>query len=163
MSSDDRFKTISVLLVGAVILTSSLAGFYFYQFSIVNDAYSSTLASLDGLSYEIDLIINFGNGSTSYFNQTIIPIGFDMYNATILATGGRVDATYFPEFDAHFVNSIMGLSGDAGSGWSAWAFDDITGEWRALEIGADSFILKDGQSVAWYHQGFDDFGEGQPN
>ena len=65
MSSDDRLKTISVVLVGAVILSSSLAGYYFYQFSLVSEAYSSTLESLDGLSYEIDLIVNFGNGSKS--------------------------------------------------------------------------------------------------
>lgn len=163
MSSDDRLKTISVLLVGAVILSSSLAGYYFYQFSLVSEAYSSTLESLDGLSYEIDLIINFGNGSKSYFNQTIIPIGFNMYNATLFATDGRVDATYFPEFDAHFVNSIMGLGGDEGFGWSAWAFDERVGEWRGLDVGADLFILKDGQSIAWFYQSFNNFGQSKPN
>lgn len=146
-----------------MILSSSLAGYYFFQFSIINEAYSSTLQSLDGLSYDINLIINYGNGSKSFFNATIIPIGFDMYNATLMATEGNVDATYFPEFEAHFVNSIMGVGGDEGFGWSAWAFDDIFSEWNALDIGADSFILKDGQSVAWYYQSFDDFGQGEPN
>ena len=46
-------------------------------------------------SINLDLIINFGNGTILYFNQTSVPDGFSMYNSTKYIIGEyNIDSTY---------------------------------------------------------------------
>ena len=57
-------------------------------------------------SINLDLIINFGNGTVLYFNQTSVPDGFSMYNSTQYIIGeDNIDSTYYSEFNAYFVRN----------------------------------------------------------
>ena len=150
------------MLLGVVTLTSSLAGYYYYQYSITERAYDNVIESFEGFPIRVNIIINFGNGTILSFNNTMVPVGWNMYDVTLLVSNGRIEDTYYPEFDAVLVMSIMGVGGSENTDftWSAWYYDD---EWKILDVGTNLFVLKEGQTVAWYYQNGSEFGRGKPN
>ena len=114
-------------------------------------------------SINLDLIINFGNGTVLYFNQTSVPDGFSMYNSTQYIIGeDNIDSTYYSEFNAYFVNSIFDTANDSNHAWSAWKYEECC-KWQVLDVGSNLYILKNKQTIAWYYQDVNEFGLGNPN
>lgn len=148
----------------AISITSFSATVYIYnEYRILDQNYQALQQNVDNVSINIDLIINFGNGTILYFNQTRIPVGFNMINSTHLIIGeDQVDSIYYSEFNAYFVNVILGTGNDSNFAWSAWKYE-ICCEWELLEIGANLYMPEDGSTIAWYYQGVNEFGQGKPN
>ena len=114
-------------------------------------------------SINIDLIINFGNGTVLYFNHTSVPNGFSMYNSTQYIIGeDNIDSTYYSEFNAYFVNSIFNTASNSNHAWAAWKYEECC-KWQVLDVGSNLYILKNKQTIAWYYQDVNEFGLGNPN
>ena len=73
----------------------------------------------------------------------------------------QIDVQYYPEFDAYFVNEILGVGGNNKFAWSAWSFSCC--KWNLLDIGSNLFYPKEGQTIAWYYQEVTKFGNENPN
>jgi hypothetical protein len=71
--------------------------------------YKDTLSSLNDISYKVNILIKYSNGTKTWHNQTIIPIGWSLFNATLKVTGGKVEGSW-SSFGV-FVTSINGVSG----------------------------------------------------
>jgi hypothetical protein len=84
------WKLSTLIFIGLLVLTG-LSSFYFYsQLSLTEDKYRNTINSLDEISYEVDMLFNYGNGTKVWHNSSRIPIGFNLYNATELITNGII-------------------------------------------------------------------------
>ncbi len=154
MSTNPRgvWFSVSVGLTVALVLAGFLASYYYLQFSSVEANYRETLASLDKVSYQVNVLINYGNGTLQWLNNTRIPVGWNAFNAT--AANASLDAPYFPEFTSHFIKAIngVGLVKDQAQKdwfWTFWVWDTSTKDWKLSEVGADQVILTGGQIVAW--------------
>lgn len=100
--------------------------------------------------YTADILLDFGNGTSRWYNGTAVQPGWDAYVATVVLTGGRVDAALFqfpgypPE---HQVFGIDGASSASDTSWFVWTYNS-TG-WSVSQVGADLIPIYNGTVVAW--------------
>ena len=152
---DNVWKTITLVLVAMLVATAMMTLVFYGQLATSEERYRSTVASLDSISYSLDILFNFGNSTKVWHNDTRIPLGFNLYNATMLATRGDLKSTYYPQYQTHFMNSIEGVGGDSSKpswAWMTWHFNESTGKWETYDIGADMVTLKSTNKVAWFYQ-----------
>ncbi|MBH59373.1 MAG: hypothetical protein CMO19_03010 [Thaumarchaeota archaeon] len=154
-------KTLLLLLSAFAVLSFSGALYMYNEYRVLDQNYQAIQENIDNVSINIDFIVDFGNGTIIYFNQTRVPVGFTMYDSTEFIIGEEnVDSTYYSDFNAYFVNSLLGTGNNPEYAWSAWHYQQ---DWELLEIGSNLFIPKDGQTIAWYYQDVNEFGLGNPN
>jgi hypothetical protein len=138
---------ISLVLASALVLTSALTLHYYSQYVTAEKRYTDTLSSLNEVSYKVNILINYGNGTKRWYNMTTIPIGWSLFNATLRATGGRVEGTWY-SFGV-FVTSINGVKGTSSKSWLWFSWDKAKSRWNQGATGSESYILKQGDIVGW--------------
>ena len=82
-----NYKSITLLLVALAVLSFSSTLYIYNEYRILDQNYQAMQGNIDNISINIDLIVDFGNGTILYFNQTRIPVGFSMYNSTEFIIG----------------------------------------------------------------------------
>ena len=148
-----------VVITGTIfIILLSLIGFFVYENQL--NSYSNNGNSVNEV-IQINLIINLGNGTILYYNNTSVSNNASMLEITKNTVNEQIDVQYYPEFDAYFVNEILGVRGNNKFAWSAWSFSCC--KWSLLDIGSNLFYPKEGQTIAWYYQEVTKFGNGNPN
>ena len=130
---------------------------FYGELSASEEKYENIIDSLDKLSYNVDLLLNYGNGTKTWYNGTRIPIGFNLYNVTVLITGGRLESNYYPQFQSHSIVSINGVGGSEDPdkitwAWISWYFDSDSGRWEGYPVSSDMVFPKDGDKIAWYYE-----------
>lgn len=139
--------TISLVLVSALVITSALSFFYYSNYVTTEEKYANTLLSLNGVSYKFNTLIDYNNGTKIWYNQTIIPIGWSLFNATLKTTGGKVEGSW-SDFGV-FVTSINEVQGNGPEYWLWFSWDEAENRWMSGQTGAESHILTQGETVAW--------------
>ncbi len=157
MGEDRVWKLLSLVLLGMVVVLGMTGLLLYSQLSATEEKYRNIVESLDDLSYGVDMLMNYGNGTKMWHNDTRIPIGFNLYNVTVLITEGRIEATYYPQFQSHFITKIDGVGGGEDPdkitwAWIAWHFNKASGSWETYEVSADGAFPTDGDKLAWYYQ-----------
>ena len=154
-------KSLIVFLSAVAVLSFSGALYMYNEYRVLDQNYQAIQENIDNVSINIDFIVDFGNGTIIYFNQTLVPVGFSMYDYTTFIIGEEnIDSIYYSDFNAYFVNSLLGTGNNPDYAWSAWQYQQ---DWQLLDIGSNLFIPKDGQTIARYYQDVDEFGSGNPN
>ena len=154
-------KSLVVLFSAFAVLSFSGALYMYNEYRVLDQNHQAIQENIDNVSINIDFIVDFGNGTIIYFNQTRVPVGFSMYNSTEFIIGEEnVDSIYYSDFNSYFVNSLLGTGNNPDYALSAWQYQQ---DWELLEIGSNLFIPKDGQTIAWYYQDVNEFGSGNPN
>jgi len=145
-------SVLSAVLLALLILSSGVA-FYFYLDSVESDKrYRLLLSELEGVALEINLLIDYGNGSSSWHNKTLLPIGSTLLNATLKVSKS---VEYVGSDMGVFVNGIDGIgTKDVKKGhyWLWWRFDKAQGAWVLGETSADRYILQRGDTLAWLYE-----------
>lgn len=146
-------KASTLALAVALIVVASAGLLIFYQYTILEARYQTLLRQLDTLTQTVNILLDYGDGRRIWYNGTLIPVGWSLYNAT--RSIADVTATYYPEFDAYFVEAINGVglnkpADRANWYWIIWVWRD--GGWRLMEVGADKYTMADGDTVAWVYQ-----------
>ena len=100
---------------------------------------------------QVNLLIAVEDSEDRWHRNFEVPQGTDAYQLTEMVTGGNMEATYYPEFRAHFVESIAGVESQGSNYWIIWLWSDFNDKWEVLPVGADFFSLKDGHTLAWYY------------
>jgi Flp pilus assembly protein TadG len=98
--------------------------------------------------YSADVLFNFGNGTRRWYNNTQIQPGWNLYTATVVITRGNMQATWYPSFGEHFMNSIGGVSGTSTNYWIIWSYNS-TASWQKASLGADDLPVYNGSVFAW--------------
>jgi len=98
--------------------------------------------------YSANILLNFGNGTRQWNNNTQLQPGWNLYTATLVVTGGRVQATWYPSFGEHLVNAIDGVAGTKTSYWIVWTYNS-TALWQKAAVGADDLPIHNGSVFAW--------------
>ena len=148
-------KGISVLsaaLLALLILSSGIAVYFYLDSVDANRRYNSLLSELEGVSLEINLLIDYGNGTLVWHNKTLLPIGATLLNATLKVSRS---VEYIGSEMGVFVNGIDGVGTKIvkkGYYWLWWRFDKAQGEWVLGETAADHYILQRGDTLAWVYE-----------
>ncbi len=146
------WKTLALGLAIALLGSGGLAG-YLYQRGAYLDAEISSLRSVLGrVSYSTDILVDYGNGTKKWYNETRVAIGSNLFNATLQSTGGSVEYSSHPQLGI-FVTGINGLSssksGQQSKWWSVWRWDKGSRGWVLSDVGAAQLLLHENDIVAW--------------
>ena len=160
---------LAILLV-AISLVSIQAGAYYdlERFFLPNNTASQNAGSRGGNGsgnhtgnanfIMVNTLLNFGNGTSKWFNDTQVPLGWNFYNLTMYIANGNVDSTYYPSpLNEHYINAIDGVRQDRSSFWHLWLFCNKDQAWSYSNVGADAINLSNGQTVAWYFDSFNSY------
>jgi hypothetical protein len=143
---------IIAFLIAIVIIVSGIAALYYYNYDqaeLANQSYVAQLKQLD-VKYISDIAIDYGNGSKSWYNNTRIEPGLNLYTLTLLVTNGNVNSTCC-EFGSHFVEGIGGVQNNAKTNhyWFVWTFNGTTSSWQTAQAGVDQIKVTNGSVFAW--------------
>ncbi len=131
------FIFITVALLVWAVMATSLATYYFTQ-------YTQTTTVLSKVSIKVNVCINYGNGTFTWHNGTVVPLGSSAFNATTIAA--KVKSTYYTG-EGEFVQSIDGVAGNNTYYWSFWCWN--SSKWSFSEVGASEYILQNGDVIGW--------------
>jgi hypothetical protein len=122
-------------------------------------------ASSSPSTTSVNLLLNYGNGTLVWYNQTSVPSSWNFFNATELITNGNLGAVFFASFGSHFVYSINGAGCPASNifcdeAWGFWTLDGIC--WDLPFVGVDMIPVSQATTVAWFLTLAANFGETSP-
>jgi hypothetical protein len=125
----------------------------------------ATTTSSGPRAISVNFLLNYGNGTLVWYNQTSVPTSWNFFNVTELITKGNLGAVFFASFGSHFVYSINGVGCPASNifcdeAWGFWTLDGIC--WDLPFVGVDVIPVTQAMTVAWYLTPAATFGETPP-
>lgn len=162
------------LLVWAVCSTA-IAGYYFTQYNAYHNEYhnvvddinvlSSAIGNLTGtmgnlsdvmnsLSLRVNILVSYGNGTRTWFNNTALPLGTTAFTALRLVTSD-VNYTDYGGTLGILVTSINGLTDNSTLGWFFWCEPVETTRWTLPNYSCAQLILHRGDTIAFTYQSWD--------
>lgn len=138
-----RARSLSIVLLVWAIASTLAASYFYYKFT----TYREVLEGLKGKLIQVSLLIDYGNGTKVWHNNTLTFLGSSLFNLTSdLSTVSYSTGEY-----GVFVDSIGGLPNDpnASKYWIFWIWDPEKGEWTVGEVSSDRQMLVDRGVYAW--------------
>ena len=113
------------------------------------------LRPASGSLYTANVLIDFGNGTSHWYNDTRIQPGWNMYTTTVVLTHGNLQAQWYPQYQEHLVLGIDGVLNSKTQSWFLWTFDkeNQTSPWQVPSQGADDLPVYNGSVFAWTYCG----------
>jgi hypothetical protein len=93
------------------------------------------------------ILVNFENGTAIWYNETVQP-GWTLYIATLSATNGSLQATWYPQYGEHFVTGLLGVTSTDTQYWFLWVYSS-NDTWQVAQVGADDLPAVNGSTYAW--------------
>lgn len=153
-----RTQVAVAALVAVSLILASTTVYYYYQYSQTEASLRQALSRLKGVSYTVNVLIDYGGGLEKWHNGTIVPIGASLLNTTL--TIAKVE--YSPSNLGAFVTSIDGVRQDPSTNryWIWWHWDFARKSWVPGGEASDVFKAYDGAIFAWQ---FTDVSKWPPN
>lgn len=98
----------------------------------------------------INIGINYGTGPVEWHNNTMVPSGENLLNATMMVA--TVEILDYPGWGA-FVTGINGISQNPSANlyWTFWVYNPQSGQYELPPVGASAYVLTSDQTVQWYY------------
>jgi hypothetical protein len=150
-----------VLGLIAVLLVVAQVGAYYYLHTSYGGTLSTSSAqcsSSNGSStgtnvVQTNTLINYGNGTVRWYNETNIPATWNFYQLTLHLANGNVEAQcYGPPYNEHYVTGINNVNDRSPFYWTVWIFCQNQNAWSTSPVGVDLIRLSDGQTLAWAYE-----------
>jgi len=156
MPSSGFHTTITVVLVAALLISCTFAGYYLLKYQQAqrsSDLYLSELKNSTGsVPITTNILLDFGNGTRVWYNGTAVQPGWSVYLATVVVTRGNMNSTWYPSYGEHLVSAIYGVENNANESWFLWSYSQ-TGSWQVAQEGADQLPASQGSVYAWSYCG----------
>ena len=111
---------------------------------------NSSAQQYESCIMRVNICIDYGNGTIQWYNQTIVPLGCNLLQATRMVA--QVNSTYWPAYQASFVDAINGVWNKGAYYWMWYYWDEESKAWKYGDCGADLYILSDGETVRWRYE-----------
>jgi len=146
--SEQTFKLAAAALLCTTILAGVMVFQYNGQLKAVQHEYELLLVELEENTALISIRLDYGDDTVTWFNDTRVPLGTDFLNATGMISDLEVQSSDW----GVFVSSIDGVGGDADS---FWLWDYYEDGWQMGPVGADQWIVHDGDILSWTYTSFE--------
>jgi hypothetical protein len=142
------------ILLAVLIVASSFATLYYFQYTKEVSANSTYVQELDryGVRYISDILLNFGNGTQQWNNNTVVEPGWNLYVTTQVIVHGQLNATYYPEYGSHLITAIYNVANSNTESWFLWTYNS-TASWQTAQYGPDDIIVTNNSVYAWTYCG----------
>lgn len=156
-SLGDYNRTLSLLATAVANLNTSTPAYRNASMALSSlwASYQS-LASISGkkaIVYGVGMLVDFGNGTKRWYNDTSVQPGWNGFVVTLVLLNGKVEASWYPQYDEHFVTGVDGVSQTGSKSWFVWEYGE--GKWSAPPTGADQISINNGTIIAWTLCGYD--------
>jgi hypothetical protein len=153
-SSLSLYNETFALLVGTIAVVNTSLPIYQQASSQLSQLWSKYLSLKPASSslYAADILIDFGNGTRLWYNDTRVQPGWNMYVETVVLSHGDLQAQWYPAYQEHLVSGIDGVSDSQTMGWFLWTYND-TSSWQTDPVGADLQPVYNGSVLAWTYCG----------
>lgn len=101
-----------------------------------------------GSLFKANVLIDFGNGTRRWYNDTSVQPGWNLYTLTVILSNGNLQATWYPQYQEHFISGIDGISNSKSTYWYLWTYNK-TASWKTAQVGADDLPVYNGSIFAW--------------
>ena len=108
------------------------------------------LASSSGqgpLAYEVRMLVDYGNGTSVWYNDTAAQPGWNGYVVTLVLLGGDVQSQWYPQYGEHYVTGLGGVNQTSTTSWFVWEL--AGGSWARAQTGVDQIQIRNGTIMAW--------------
>ena len=141
------FATLAILVWAG--LATILLGHYYLRFQ----EFANLSREYEAVTMKVNIYFDYGNGTKVWHNNTFVPVGFTLLNATELIADVYVDYTY----GAASINAIDGVASslEEKKYWAWWRWDTTIPGWISGEAGADQHLLSPGETLAWTYQSYE--------
>jgi hypothetical protein len=157
MARTRTLYTIIVILIAGMLVSSTFAAFYLFQYDRARNNANNYLSELKSVQpiQETNVLLDFGNGTLLWRNDTQVPTGANAYVATVIAAHGIVNATYYPPpYSEHLVTGIDNVQNSQQQSWFIWTYNGTVG-WQAAQVGSDDLAVSNGSIFAWTYCNYD--------
>ncbi|MGB9718475.1 MAG: hypothetical protein ACPL4E_08565 [Thermoproteota archaeon] len=143
-----------LLIIAVIIFVAVLVGETLYlvglmrRLNTLTEEMETLARSVETITLRVSLLVKYDNDTGVWFNNTLVPVGWTLFNLTLYALGGKVDYQVHP-FGV-FVTGINGVSQHGSHYWFWYRWDHETRDWILGETGADSYVLRRNDVLAWY-------------
>ncbi len=145
--NENTYKLLAAAFLCTTIAASALALNYNYKYTTLEEDYQTVLGELEDFTALVDIMVDYGNGTIVWFNDTRIQTGENL----LQATGLVCDIEYQTSDFGSFITSVNGLEQDATHFWIWNLYED---EWTMGPVGADQYSLHDGDVVGWTYTSY---------
>jgi len=156
MTEKSTFYGVIVLLLAALAISSSVCMYYYtdymHELSLNNSNTSEVNYLLSKYNATIDsrILLDFGNGTSHWYNNTQIQPSWNLYLGTLVITSGNVNATWYgPPLSEHYVTGIDGVQDTNSEFWFFWIYNGTSSSWEIPQLGADRYMMYNGSIYAW--------------
>ncbi len=144
MGSHRRLYLALSLVTLTIVSTQILASYYYLQKSSSAPASSGTVT--------VNTLINYGNTTTRWYNESSVPAIWNFYRLTMYITKNNTETKFYPTLNEHFITAINGVTEQGQLSWAIWTFCQKQDAWIYSQVGADQIQLANGQSLAWAYE-----------
>ena len=127
------------LLVWALV-ASLICAYYYYSY---NDLFQKTRK----VAIQVNLGLNYGNGTLKWFNQTSTRSGDTLLDATLQVANVNYTTSAF----GAFVTSIDNVNRPTTKSWIWLSWTQQLG-WYQGPIACDKYVLGNDETVYWYFE-----------
>jgi hypothetical protein len=147
------------LLVGTIAVVNTSLPIYEQASEELSQLWSQYLSLKPAKSslYSADILVDFGNGTSHWYNNTQVQPGWSLFTATVVLTDGHLQAPLYYIAGTgweHFVSEIEGVASSNSNNeyWWVWTYYR-PGGWAVASVGADSLPVYNGSAFAWTYCG----------
>ncbi|MCW4048251.1 MAG: DUF4430 domain-containing protein [Candidatus Bathyarchaeota archaeon] len=145
--NQDTYKWIAAALFCTTLIAGGATIYLNNQVATIRADYQETLGELDMLTIKVNIKIDYGNETVQWYNDTRVPVGANLLNATAITAELDITTSTF----GAFVSGINGVGGDANTWW-LWEYYEEG--WMPGMVGAEQWVLHNGDTVAWTYTSF---------
>ncbi len=151
LGSGNRRFYAALILLATVVVAAQAGAYYYFERIYLSSSGAGQRSSPNYLV--VHTLINYGNGTSRWYNRTDVPIDWDFYQLTVFLANGNVVAPYYGyPLNEHYVTGINGVSNSAPYYWTLWVYCQNNAAWSVSNVGADLIKLHNNLRVAWYYQ-----------
>jgi len=151
MGERSSWMWISLGLTCLLIVAAYLTIYYYNESTHYKSLYERAAADLKKLTMPVNILIDYGNGTRKWYNNTLVPREASLFLATKIIAS--VESITYPEM-GEFVTSINGVGGDPGRYWIWYIWNQNEGKWDWGPVACDKYILQDSDTVMWRYEQF---------
>ena len=146
---------VSICLLVVTAINASLTIYYYGKYANAEKLYNDIAVKLKDVSYNVNILIKYENGTKVWYNQTTIPIGWSLFNVTLKITNGNV--IYSTAYGSPYITAINGMKSSGSYAWIWYTWNSSSAKWTVGVTGSNDYVLRDKDVAAWYLTNISDF------
>ncbi len=136
-----------MMLITVLFFTALLFGETLYLMGLKTQL-DTLMKEVESVTLRVSLLLKYDNNTKQWFNNTVVPVGWTLFNLTVYDLKGNVNYETYSFGIA--VTSINGVSQHESYYWLWYRWDAEKRDWVPGETGPDACLLKNGDVLAWY-------------